>query len=551
MVKKIFSLLIVSFLCLSSFAQHHEEPDIEELENEANQLEEKSQEQIDQSLQDSFYIIDAQRKRNLDPHLTSYAADAQVLTGLYEGLFSYNPVTLEPQYAIAQDYKISRDKKRITFILRDNARFSNGDKITAESVKESWLLLLANPLAPYSSLLDIVRGAREYRNGQGSKDDVGIYALDDRKLSVYLNSPANYLPKVLCHAAFSVIHKDKNVFSGPYVISYSDSASLCLTKNEYYWDIENTNINTFLFVQSNDADQNTIAYNSGSFSWVDSDFQVEKLLNKKAIQMNAEFGTTYYFFKLTSRKPKDKRKAFNPWDYPEFRNAVVEVMPWDSLRQSSIVPATSFVYPLTGYPQVEGFDYTDEIEAKLKMEEAKEKYGLDKDSRIELILEISEGASNPLIEEALKTSLDLIGVDLVIRKLPVYEYLANVRDTDADLLSYSWIGDFADPLAFLSLFQGDSTLNDSGWNNSEFDELLNQAASTSSDIERYELLAKAEELLLDSGMVLPVSHPVAFNIIDLDEVGGWANNAFNIHPLKYIFKKITHSTAPNIVMNIQ
>ena len=267
--------------------------------------------------------------------------------------------------------------------------------------------------------------------------------------------------------------------------------------------------------------------------------------------MNAEFGTTYYFFKLTSRKPEDKRKSFNPWDYPEFRNAVVEVMPWDSLRQSSIVPATSFVYPLTGYPQVEGFDYTDEIEAKLKMEEAKEKYGLDKDSRIELILEISEGASNPLIEEALKTSLDLIGVDLVIRKLPVYEYLANVRDTDADLLSYSWIGDFADPLAFLSLFQGDSTLNDSGWNNSEFDELLNQAASTSSDIERYELLAKAEELLLDSGMVLPVSHPVAFNIIDLDEVGGWANNAFNIHPLKYIFKKITHSTAPNIVMNIQ
>ncbi|MCR4742404.1 MAG: peptide ABC transporter substrate-binding protein [Treponema sp.] len=550
MIKKFSLLLIISLLSLNVFAQNHEEPDIEELEREANQ-DEESQVQIDQSLQDSFYVIDAVRKRNLDPQLTTYAADAQILSGLYEGLFSYNPVTLEPQYAIAQDYKISRDKKRITFVLRDNAYFSNGEKITAESVKESWLQLLANPMAPYSSLLDIVRGAREYRNGQGNKEDVGIFVLDDRRLSVYLNSPANYLPKVLCHSAFSIVHKDKNVFSGPYVISYSDSSSLVLTKNEYYWDLENTNINSFYFIQSNDADQNTLAYNAGTVSWVDSDIQMDKLLNTNSIQMNAEFGTTYYFFKLTARKPQEKRKEFNPWDYPEFRKAVIEVMPWDSLRQSSFVSASSFVYPLTGYPQVEGFDYTDEIEAKIIMEEAKEKYGLDKDLRIPLVLEISEGASNPLIEEALKTSLDIIGVDLIIRKLPVYDYLANVRNTDADLLSYSWIGDFADPLAFLTLFQGDSTLNDSGWANSEYDQLLKEAASTSSEQDRYELLAKAEILLLDSGMVMPISHPVAFNIIDLDEVGGWANNAFNIHPLKYIFKKLTPSTAPNIVMNIQ
>ena len=112
---------------------------------------------------------------------------------------------------------------------------------------------------------------------------------------------------------------------------------------------------------------------------------------------------------------------------------------------------------------------------------------------------------------------------------------------------YTWIGDFADPLAFLELFRGDSTLNDSGWKNAEYDRLINEAAGAG-DEERYKLLGQAETILLDSCMVIPVHHPVISNVIDKNTCGGWTENAFDIHPLKYLYKKTAATTVPNVVM---
>ena len=89
-------------------------------------------------------------------------------------------------------------------------------------------------------------------------------------------------------------------------------------------------------------------------------------------------------------------------------------------------------------------------------------------------------------------------------------------------------------------------MNDSGWSSKEFDDLLEQAA-TVNDYERYQLLGKAEDLLLSSGMVLPIYRTVTVNIINTEEVGGWASNAFDIHPLKYLYKRQVKSKLPNVV----
>ena len=95
-------------------------------------------------LQKNFTILETKRIHELNPHLTDYASDTQILNGLFEGLFTMNPVTLEPQLAIAKDFKISRDKKRWTITLRDDVFFSNGEKITAEEVKSSWIRMISN-----------------------------------------------------------------------------------------------------------------------------------------------------------------------------------------------------------------------------------------------------------------------------------------------------------------------------------------------------------------------------------------------------------------------
>ena len=515
-----------------------------ELEN-AEQNAASQKEKLPQELQKNFIIVESVRVHELDPQITNYSSDSQLLSGLYEGLFTTSPVSLEPQYAIAKEFKISRDKKRWSITLREDARFSNGEKITAEAVRDSWLRMLANPASPYSSLLDIVRGAEAFRTGQGNYDEVGIYATAENVLSIYLNNPANYLPKILCHTAFSVTHSNPEVYSGAYELEIVADRKYILRKNPYYWDKNNVTLERITFVQSDNVDDNTFYYNTGAVDWVTGQVNQSKLLDPSAIQISATFGTGYLYFKMSSRKPADS-KCSRVWDYPEFRNAVLEAFPWNSIHKKYLIPATTLVYPLSGYPQIDGFDYTDEIEASLKMKDARAKYGISQEEVIPLVMHVFENEFSEEDEKLLSEAFAPLGVELVIKTVPSYLYYSTVAAADADILVTSWIGDFADPLAFLELFRGASTMNESGWKNEKFDSLLDQAA-TAGEADRLNLLGQAENILLDEGMVLPLYRSVSSNIVDLKEVGGWYVNAFDLHPLKYLYKKQPKYNSENIV----
>ena len=551
--KSAAAVLCAAFLLNPVIAQEKgqgSEPELspeELLEMEAAEEKKASEkEKLPQELQQNFIIVEPVRVHELNPQITNYSSDSQILSGLYEGLFTLSPVSLEAQYAIAKEFKISRDKKRWSITLRDDARFSNGEKITAESVRDSWLRMLANPASPYSSLFDIVRGAEAFRNGQGDFSEVGIYATAENVLSIYLNNPANYLPRILCHTAFSITHSDPEVYSGAYELEIVAERKYILHKNPYYWDKDNVTLERITFVQSDNADENTYYFNTGAVDWVTGSVTQSKLLDLSAVQVNATFGTGYLYFKMSSRKPADS-KCSKVWDLPEFRNAVLEAFPWNEIHKKYLIPATTLVYPLSGYPQIDGFDYTDQIEASLKMKDARAKYNVPEGETIPLVMHVFENEFTEEDEKLIRESLEPLGIALEIRKIPSWQYYATIAAADADILVTSWIGDFADPLAFLELFRGGSTMNESGWKNDRFDSLLEQAA-TAGDTERLNLLGQAENILLDEGMVLPLYRSVSSNVIDLGEVGGWYTNAFDLHQLKYLYKKQPKNKLDNIVM---
>lgn len=548
-IKKITAaFFVVVFVMSAAFSQEHEltPEELLELENQAAAEAERKQ-ILPPELQQNFIIVESVRAHELNPQVTNYSSDSQLLNGLFEGLFEISPISFEPQYAIAQDFKISRDKKRWTIILRDDARFSNGEKITAEAVRDSWLRMLANPDAPYSSLFDIVRGAEAFRKGMGDFSEVGIYATSENTLAIYLNSPANYLPKILCHTAFSITHSNPEVYSGPYELEIIAGQRYILKKNPYYWDSKNVILERITFLQSDNADDNTYFFNTGAVDWICGKVNQTQILDTKAFQMSAAFGTGYLYFKMSNKKPAPD-KCSKVWDYPEFRNAIIEAFPWTTIHKKYLIPATTLVYPLTGYPQVQGFDYTDAIEASIKMKDAREKYNVAPDEIIPLVMNVFEGEFSEAEQAEMKSAFGPLGVDLRINEVPSYLYYATAPSTNADLFITSWIGDFADPLAFLELFRSGSTMNDSGWQNEAFDALLEKAAVLTDEQERYNLLAQAENLLLDSGMVLPLYRAVTSGVIDLTEVGGWYSNAFDVHPLKYLYKKRPKYNSQNIVM---
>ncbi len=493
----------------------------------------------DSSTEKEFVIIEAKHNYNLNPRTANYSAEAQILTGLYEGLFSYDPITLEPVYAMAKNYKISRDKKRWTFDLREELKFSNGEPITAETVRSSFLKLLSTPNAPFSSLLDIVQGAQEFRTNNGNSEDVGIYVLDENTISIHLKTPASHLPKILCMPSFSVTADDLSVYSGPFYLAERDEDRIILKKNENYYDSENTKMDKITVILSNDEKENVFAYNVGSADWIASSFDEKTLLSKDSIHLSAEFATQYLFFKFT------ENSIFNNLT---LRRALLEATPWDELRANTYVQAQSLVYALNGYPKVEGYSFTDTLEAKILINDARTELEIPQEQKIKIRFAITDTDYMKKKAEILKNAWEPLGIELETILFPEYEYLDKIEETDAELFSYNWIGDFADPLAFLELFRGNSTLNVTGWNNKEFNALLDEAALYT-DENHNRLLAKAEQLLLDEAVIFPIQHPISVNIIDLDEVGGWAINAFDIHPLKYLFKRENiKPEIPNIVL---
>jgi oligopeptide transport system substrate-binding protein len=74
---------------------------------------------------------------------------------------------------------------------------------------------------------------------------------------------------------------------------------------------------------------------------------------------------------------------------------------------------------------------------------------------------------------------------------------------------------------------------------------MDEASASSDSRKRYQILAEAEALLLNQGVVLPVSHPVSLNIIDLKAIGGWYANALDIHPLKALYFTGKTDVIPN------
>jgi oligopeptide transport system substrate-binding protein len=249
---------------------------------------------------------------------------------------------------------------------------------------------------------------------------------------------------------------------------------------------------------------------------------------------------------MSNRKPAGAKTSML-WDYPEFRNAVMEAFPWEKIHKKYLIQANTLVYPLSGYPQIDGFDYTDQIEASLKMKDARKKYGIQEEETIPLVMHVFENEFDEADEQAMREAFEPLGIQLEIHAIPSWQYYATIGSADADILVTSWIGDFADPLAFLELFRGGSTMNESGWKNAKFDALLEQAAAAT-ETERLTLLGQAENILLDEGVVLPLYRSVSSNIVDLTEVGGWYVNAFDMHPLKYLYKKQPKFNSQNIVM---
>ncbi|MBI9101974.1 MAG: peptide ABC transporter substrate-binding protein [Spirochaetales bacterium] len=477
------------------------------------------------------------------------ATEAQLFSGIHEGLVSYHPFTLDPLPGVAIRWETDESGKIYTFYLREDALYWNGDQVTASDFRETWMMLLdPSQAAPYSFLLDPVKGAKAFRTGENKDPEtVGIRVIADHILEIELESPADYFLKILCHHSFSPLHPQirqiiaeggeaPGLGNGPFYIYKNDEDGMIFLRNELYWDVKDVNLQQIKFIYNDDETLEAELFNQGEIHWSMGNILLDDVLNRQSVVINPLFATTYYFF--SSKTP--------PFDNPDVRRALALLLPWDEIRSTDFhyTPAASLIPSLDDYPEAAGIQEQDLETARELLAKAGYPEG---EGLPELLIKLPQGLLQSrtanLIMESWKKHLK---TEVNFQSLPSALYYNSLKEPGYTLGTVTWIGDFADPLTFLQMWASDSNLNDGGYSRNQYDELLNQAASQIGK-KRLITLSKAEEFLLNDGTVMPISHQPAFNVVDLLSVHGWYPNPLDIHPFKYMEFSIPE-LPDNIVM---
>jgi peptide/nickel transport system substrate-binding protein/oligopeptide transport system substrate-binding protein len=478
----------------------------------------------------------------LDFRKSYLASEAQIFTALYEGLFSYNPFTLEPVLGAASSWQLSEDKKVWTFTIRQNARYWNGDTVRAEDFRAAWLSMLdPQEEAPYSSLFDIIEGARDFRLGKTTDpSSVGISVQGEKTLVVRLNAPATFFPSMLCHHSFSPMHpfmagvKEWTVpiGNGPFYVAERSAGSIALIKNELYWDTARVSLEKIFLRFTDDETESAAMWNSGEARWVAGTIDLDALSDRSGIMVNPMFATHYYYI-----------RSIGPWKDYRLRRALTLALPWNAIREEYYLPAKTLIYPIAGYPEITGIEEPDTEEAQRLLEEAGYPKGV---GLPELVIRITPSEDADRIAKLMAAAWMQLGIPVKLDVVPYNRYFQSLKEKDYNIGSTTWIGDFADPYTFLQMWRRDSNLNDAYNDDPDYEALMERSMIEEGD-ERYATLAEAEQLLLDHGTVLPVSYSPAVNVVDTDEIEGWFPNALDIHPFKY-FRFKAFRPLPGVTM---
>lgn len=192
-----------------------------------------------------FYTVMPKQEYKLNPQ--SYSGNERaLLTQLFEGLTELK--TEGVRLVSVVDIEHSNDYKEWTFTLRDDLKWSDGEKITANTYLDSWFDTLENSKSDEIYRLFIIKGAEDYYNKKSDRASVGL-KVQDNKLIVSLNNPIKNFDEWVSNPIFYPIRKenrdlnlDKKIVNGAFKVSSFTNDEIILERNENYWD----NINTKL-----------------------------------------------------------------------------------------------------------------------------------------------------------------------------------------------------------------------------------------------------------------------------------------------------------------
>ncbi|MGM0943215.1 MAG: peptide ABC transporter substrate-binding protein [Bacillota bacterium] len=485
---------------------------------------------------------------SFDPAIGFDAVSWNALNNLLEGLTRLGE-DHTPQAAIAEKWDISEDGKTYTFYLRENANWSNGDPVVAQDFVYAWKRLLDPETGSSAAFLGyFIKGGEAFNNGEGSADDLGLTAVDEKTFEVELENPTGYFLHVVTNPAFfPVNHKvaeenpewhaeaESFVANGPFKLeSWKHDSEIVFKKNEEYWDAEAVKLDGVHWAMVNDTNTEYQMFERGELDSADIPAEMsDQLIDGDNVQIEEQGGLDFYRFNVTE-EPFQNAKIRKAFAMAVNRQNIAEFV-----VKNKVKPAYGFVSP--GFQNPSGDDFRDvngELvtfdpeEAKKLLEEGMEEEGYDELPKVTLSYNTSD--VNKAVAESLQGMFsENLGVEVNLENTEWNVFQEDQKALKHQLSRSSFLFDYADPVNFLESFITGSYMNRTGWSSEKYDELIENAKSETDEEKRWEYMYKAEKLLAEEMPAFPIRY---YNQVEVVQEG--VSNLLR-HPVGYLELKHT------------
>jgi oligopeptide transport system substrate-binding protein len=455
---------------------------------------------------------------SLDPGLATDTTSSNVLLNIMDPLVKLDPKTLKPMPNLAQSWDVKGTT--VTFHLRRDGRWTNGDPVTANDFVYSWLRTISPQLgADYAYQFFGIKGAEAYNscdpgkaNCDALKRKVGISAPDRYTLRVQLTTPEPWFVQQVAHHSFLAVNRTAierwgNKWTEPGHIITNGPFKLAVWRHDAEIDLvkwngwRNADQVALKRVNGRIITDGTTAVQSFAAGEIDVNTtgippaDLPRLKSKDTYQNYPALGTYYYGLNVKN-VPREERRALA---FAIDRRSII-----DNIAQADQVPATSFSPKgIPGFDRIEN-DY---LKPRAEMARAKSLLGKTPNAKRHLNLFVNDAPGHKEIAIAVQAAWKKLGIDVTLRQMEwaqYLEFLGPPPNKAVDAYRLGWIGDYVDDINFLELWTCKSGNNDTNYCNPRYDALIAKARATRDNAERFKIYARAEDMLTGPNGDFPI-----------------------------------------------
>ncbi|MGK3125328.1 ABC transporter substrate-binding protein [Candidatus Pantoea formicae] len=491
---------------------------------------------------------------SLDPQKTEGVPESNVIRNLLEGLVETdNNGQIVPGVAASWH----QEQGRVwTFTLRDDARWSNGETVTAQDFVYSWQRL-ADPktASPYASYLQAahVGNIDAILAGKAPPTELAVKALDAHHLQVTLSEAVPYFIDMLAHTAMKPVNRaavekwgeqwtqpQHYVGNGAYTLAdWVVNEKIVLKRNPQYWDNAHTVIEVGVLLPLTSENSDINRYRSGGSDMTNSVVPPDlfkKLQQDLGEQVKVSPLLCTFYYEINNKKP--------PFDDVRVRTALKLTLDRDIIASKIMgqgqIPAYGLTPPFTHgiTPEAPAWSKQTQAERNASAKQLLSEAGFNAQHplRFTLLYNTSEQNKRQAIAAASMWQKNL-GAEVTLQNQEWKTLLETRHQAQYDVVRATWCSDYNEPSTFLNMLLSGASINTAFYSSDAFDKIMAQTLTAADNTQRAALYQQAEAQLDKDSAIVPVYYRVSVRLVK-PWVGGFTGkDPQDMLVLKYYYIK--------------